>query len=146
MVTHRDDFESEEERDAPGPGEYTSPYTNSAFLQRQRPEVMQYFGSTVERFPEDKSRTNPTIVGPGTYSIESLGILDQKRSKKKKNIAFATSDKRFKQEQVNEVIPGPGTYKAKGIVENLSKKQWGKQGVFGCTEKRFSQAGPQNVI
>lgn len=34
-------------------------------------------------------------------------------------------------------VPGPGTYQNKTLVENISKKPWGKQGVFGSTEKRF---------
>jgi Sperm-tail PG-rich repeat len=36
-------------------------------------------------------------------------------------------------------IPGPGAYKQQTIVESLNKKPWGKQGVFGSTEKRFVQ-------
>lgn len=37
-------------------------------------------------------------------------------------------------------MPGPGTYQSKTLIENLQKKTWGKQGVFGSTEKRFVQA------
>jgi hypothetical protein len=36
-------------------------------------------------------------------------------------------------------IPGPGQYSVKGINDDLRKKVWGKQGVFGSTEKRFAQ-------
>ena len=36
-------------------------------------------------------------------------------------------------------IPGPGTYKQPNLAEQVAKKPWGKQGVFGSTEKRFVQ-------
>jgi len=36
-------------------------------------------------------------------------------------------------------IPGPGQYSMKGINDELRKRVWGKQGVFGSTEKRFAQ-------
>lgn len=36
-------------------------------------------------------------------------------------------------------LPGPGQYSVKGIKDELRKKVWGKQGVFGSTEKRFAQ-------
>jgi len=35
--------------------------------------------------------------------------------------------------------PGPGQYGAKGIKDDLNRKVWGKQGVFGSTERRFAQ-------
>jgi len=34
--------------------------------------------------------------------------------------------------------PGPGQYQAKGLKDSLTKKVWGKQGAFGCTERRFA--------
>ncbi len=40
-------------------------------------------------------------------------------------------------------MPGPGTYKQPTLAEQISKKPWGKQGVFGSTEKRFVQ--PQTL-
>jgi len=39
----------------------------------------------------------------------------------------------------NAQLPGPGAYKQPTIVESLHRKPWGKQGVFGSTEKRFVQ-------
>jgi hypothetical protein len=41
------------------------------------------------------------------------------------------------------MLPGPGAYKQPCIAEEVTKKPWGKQGVFGSTEKRFVQ--PQTL-
>jgi len=35
--------------------------------------------------------------------------------------------------------PGPGEYPIKGIKEQVTKKLKGNQGIFGTTEKRFTQ-------
>ena len=36
--------------DAPGPGAYFKPTQNSSFIPEGKPERLQFFGSTVERF------------------------------------------------------------------------------------------------
>jgi hypothetical protein len=53
------------------------------------------------------------------------------------NVPFSTSNQRFAESNPSITVPGPGSYQAKTIVENMQKKTWGKQGVFGSTEKRF---------
>jgi len=35
------------------------------------------------------------------------------------------------------LLPGPGTYEKPTIIEEMVKKPWGKNGVFGSTERRF---------
>lgn len=50
---------------------------------------------------------------------------------------FLSSERRSVQR--NSAIPGPGQYEVKCIKDQLSKKVWGRQGVFGCTERRFAQ-------
>ena len=47
-------------------------------------------------------------------------------------------------------VPGPGAYKAKTIVEDISTKPWGKMGKFGSIERRFAdyskkEAPPPNA-
>ena len=52
---------------------------------------------------------------------------------------FLSTNIRFMDNNQQALIPGPGAYKQPTIVESLHKKPWGKQGVFGSTEKRFVQ-------
>ena len=47
---------------------------------------------------------------------------------------------RFNEKNQQTLVPGPGSYQSKTLIENLQKKTWGKQGVFGSTEKRFVAA------
>ena len=53
---------------APGPGAYFKPTQNSSFLPENKPERLQFFGSTVERFADNsnKMKAGPDI-GPGYY-------------------------------------------------------------------------------
>ena len=36
-------------------------------------------------------------------------------------------------------LPGPGQYNSEDLVKRMHRKVWGKQGVFGSTERRFAQ-------
>jgi hypothetical protein len=36
-----------------------------------------------------------------------------------------------------EAVPGPGQYSQQTIIDHMAKKPWGKNGVFGSTERRF---------
>lgn len=56
------------------------------------------------------------------------------------NAAFATSEKRIPEQKLeSEKTPGPGQYASQDIINKLAKRVWGKQGVFGSTERRFAQ-------
>ena len=48
-----------------------------------------------------------------------------------------TTRERFKEMYKTEV-PGPGQYKEKSLTDEISKKPWGKKGVFGTTSGRFA--------
>ena len=48
-----------------------------------------------------------------------------------------TTRERFKNMYKNDV-PGPGQYQEKTLVDEISKKPWGKKGVFGSTTGRIS--------
>jgi len=53
-------------------------------------------------------------------------------------VPFSSSNLRF-QGQPSKTIqqPGPGQYDQKTLIDDIIRKPWGKQGVFGATEKRF---------
>ena len=53
---------------------------------------------------------------------------------------FASTKMRFK--EAEKPNPGPGQYSEQQLTENLNKKTWGRQGVFGTTERRF--VGPKD--
>ena len=57
--------------------------------------------------------------------------------KHKTKVPFLSSERRTLKKEITIITPGPGQYKFKGIDENVKNKVWGKQGVFGSTEKRF---------
>eukprot|EP01022_Parablepharisma_sp_SALTPOND_P005157 TRINITY_DN121831_c0_g1_i1.p1 TRINITY_DN121831_c0_g1~~TRINITY_DN121831_c0_g1_i1.p1 ORF type:complete len:430 (-),score=8.21 TRINITY_DN121831_c0_g1_i1:241-1530(-) len=58
---------------------------------------------------------------------------------RKQTAAFASSEKRLVHKSEIHKTPGPGQYQSKDITSSLAKKVWGKQGVFGSTERRFAQ-------
>mmetsp|Transcript_7454 Transcript_7454/g.5671 ORF Transcript_7454/g.5671 Transcript_7454/m.5671 type:complete len:94 (+) Transcript_7454:824-1105(+) len=68
-----DIFEDEEEEISPGPGSYFQPHS-STFNVKSVPERLQFFGSTVARFYDNKKGVNS--LGPGTYAV---GSAEQKR-------------------------------------------------------------------
>ena len=45
------------------------------------------------------------------------------------------------------ITPGPGTYEdGRALESEVHKRTMGKQGTFGCTEKRFApKAGGQSI-
>lgn len=53
-----------------------------------------------------------------------------------KKVPFTSTTKRFKL-NIGKNKPGPGSYSAGNMIDSLDKKVWGRQGVFGSTEKRF---------
>lgn len=86
---------------------------------------MQFFGSTVERFHDQTDKTKiPPNVGPGSYSVATS--LAAKKIRTNNNVPFSTADIRFNDKNPQTNIPGPGSYQAKTLIENLQKKTWGK--------------------
>jgi hypothetical protein len=58
-------LESDSDSDAvPGPGHYTQA---STFKVDHKPERLQYFGSTVDRFTEGVKKKQNQTLGPGYY-------------------------------------------------------------------------------
>ena len=41
---------------------------------------------------------------------------------------------------------GPGSYVAHTLIDSMAKKPWGKNGVFGSTERRFVPASGANGV
>lgn len=56
MQEQIDIFEDENDGDVPGPGAYHNPRTASSFKTGKIPERLQFFGSTVDRFGQDKTK------------------------------------------------------------------------------------------
>jgi hypothetical protein len=63
----------------------------------------------------------------------------------RKTVGFNSGENRWQKsdslkdtvhEQMDKV-PGPGQYQVPTVVDMIQKKTWGKNGVFGSTERRF---------
>tara|TARA_B110000305_G_C19414841_1_gene627410 strand:+ start:1268 stop:1456 length:189 start_codon:yes stop_codon:yes gene_type:complete len=50
------DIFEEEEDQQPGPGSYYNPAAQTSFKTGKKPERLQFFGSTVERFNGNKNK------------------------------------------------------------------------------------------
>ena len=70
-----DIIESDSDSDeAPGPGAYFKPTQNSSFLPEGKPERLQFFGSTVERFVDNTQKMKAGAeIGPGHYDSNKNG-------------------------------------------------------------------------
>ena len=55
FYTDVDIFEDEDDEAMPGPGAYYNPKQQTSFKTGKIPERLQFFGSTVERFNENKA-------------------------------------------------------------------------------------------
>lgn len=69
LAKNIDVIDDDEEVEAPGPGAYYNPSAMTSFKTNKKPERLQFFGSTVERFnPAKNTMKNPmSNVGPGSY-------------------------------------------------------------------------------
>lgn len=130
-----EDFDVVEDGSIPGPGFYYDPQKMTEFRVKQVPERLQFFGSTAARF--NYRHGGNRSVGPGSYSTASKTAPTVARQILK--APFASTDMRFPagKEKV-EATPGPGSYKDLQFMDDVKKKAWGRQGVFGTTEKRFA--------
>jgi hypothetical protein len=126
-----DEEDSEEDDEVPGPGFYNHSASESAFNVKAVPERLQFFGSTASRFKADRSQ-DPNIA-PGMYGELRKPIAAKKPGDSK--VPFSSTKTRF--EAKFDTSPGPGAYKEETLVDSISKKVWGKQGVFGSSERRF---------
>ena len=65
-------LESDSDSDeGPGPGAYYKA-SQTAFNPGQRPERLQFFGSTVERFADNSTKMKPGAeIGPGYYEAKT---------------------------------------------------------------------------
>lgn len=105
-----------------GPGSYEVNKTG----KKPKSSKFQNFGSTSLRFSYKPFEND---IGPGHYSQNLNKTVNESK------IPFLSSNTRFQYRTSN--TPGPGSYKQKELSEDLYKKMWGKQGVFGSSEKRF---------
>ena len=66
-----DIFEDDDDEIMPGPGTYYNPNQHTCFKTGKIPEKLQFFGSTVDRFGDQKSQKKQGL-GPGSYSVNNL--------------------------------------------------------------------------
>ena len=100
---------------------------------------MQFFGSTVERFDQDKKakkKKDVPQVGPGSYNIEKSLLKNQTKLSNLYS-GFQSNQQRFSQPALKDPTPGPGQYKPKSIVDEIKNKVSTRLQVFGTTQKRF---------
>lgn len=140
---NENDSEDEEEEvvaQVPGPGSYYNPKSQTAFKTKDVPVERQFFGSTVDRFQKKQAPIQDTNLGPGSYSDIRNGFQNKKAYK----VPFLTNKKRFY--SATDDNPGPGIYKVKEFKDSVKEKTWGRQGVFGSTEKRFAPTTTGNEV
>ena len=94
-------------------------------------------------------------IGPGYYeakisqAIGGIGIAGKKINRSQAHVGFSTGQNRFedgtntKNKNNAHLTPGPGSYQAKQNISDYPSKAWGKNGVFGSTERRFVPKGNQ---
>lgn len=71
-----DILESDDEDFGPGPGHYTEGY-KSDFRPETKPQRLQFFGSTVERFTEPNRFKVNDEIGPGSYPQAQSAFMTQ---------------------------------------------------------------------
>ena len=116
----QDILESDDEELAPGPGHYHDGQ-KSAFRPETKPQRLQFFGSTVERFTDTNRFKKNDDIGPGSYQFAGNTFTTKAvkpNHRKSANIGFSAKEERFADaktskkisEQVMMITPGPGHY------------------------------------
>jgi len=138
---------TKKQNDNPGPGSYPQ---QGYFGAKQTEQHLQFFGSTSRRFdagPREEQRKfgGP---GPGAYKGSDPTAFTVKTSVSLTSpmhvdVGFASTSSRFQPKRVRKSdtsdTRGPGSYEAKSMSGELSKKLASRAGVFGSTTKRFHQ-------
>jgi len=129
--------------DNPGPGAYSS----KGYFGDQKTEThLQFFGSTSRRFDAGPREEQRKFGGPGPGSYrgaEPTGFTTSVSlaSPTQHEVGFASTSSRFQPKRVRKSdtseTRGPGSYEAKSMAGELSKKLASRAGVFGSTTKRF---------
>ena len=129
----------------PGPGDYYD-QQHSTFYSKAKPERLQFFGSTSTRFTGKVKPSGAGVLGPGSYDVAH--DTSGKPPKPKRSAPFNNGADRWNKSSTIKageedlepsITPGPGAYSQPGIGEKPPSKNWGKNGVFGSTERRFVQ-------
>lgn len=153
-------FESKTARDAimqdierrkhePGPGQYNIP-TAIDGDKMTKPPQLQFFSSSETRFKPEQSRSMQVNVAPGDYNVvtsdfdkQRLKIMRQKkmaaRSDWAQNIAFVSTEKRFRKAEEQHFLetPNPTAYYPKvGLADTLPRANV-RGGAFGSKDSRF---------
>lgn len=141
-----DIFEDDDDEGAPGPGAYYNPKSMSSFQVNKKPEKLQFFGSTVDRFAPSKPTSASemhTNIGPGSYQVSNL-INFHKKANNTVFSAFNCTRGRFVEHECKETTPGPGQYNFIPLAEQLAQKPATKHSMFGSKSNRFVEKVDSN--
>lgn len=113
----------------------------SKLIQKAKPDRYQFFGSSVERFPENKKGIEESQIGPGFYtkSLDTKQFYWIKNGKiaNKKSVAFGVSDQRFLGTKSLALDFSPNNFESETISKKFSIINKHSKGAFGSWEKRF---------
>lgn len=140
-----DIFESDDEDNQPGPGAYYNPQNQTSFKTGKKPERLQFFGSTVERFGENQQKSNNGTQsnfapGPGSYHVQNLMNYHKKQKFPQTQQGFISKEQRFQDIHNKGLTPGPGQYQAPSIASEVKQKMSNANkggGGFGSSQNRF---------
>lgn len=108
----------------PGPGSYNAP--SSLKIKPKAPEQLQFFGSTVQRFEQNRNVVPLAgVPGPGAYGTASCFDKKPQRAKKaipSDRVGFQTTAGRT-EFVIKSSDVGPGQYHISGMTEELIRNQ-----------------------
>ena len=163
-----DILESDDDEEGPGPGQYFHGQ-QSSFKPETKPQRLQFFGSTVERFTDQNRFKASEEVGPGTYApaaqsgFAGKGSTKNASHKGRDNVCFASGQARFagshstkavggsrgQMQQLSGqkiVTPGPGQYDdGITLASQVMKRTAGNKKAFNCEEKRQPEYNMQET-
>lgn len=145
-----DVFEDFSDDEAPGPGQYYNPNTQTCFKKAIAEPRLQKFGSSVDRFQdpfEAKQVQQAANLGPGSYNLVPGigGIVSKQRSLHQLVYSgFTSSETRFN-DLMKSVTPGPGEYTG-AIVSTDTEAPPKHKEMFSKMAGRFGRRDPKEQI
>ncbi|KAE8895995.1 hypothetical protein PF005_g10056 [Phytophthora fragariae] len=123
-------------KNVPGPGAY-HPNQTHGFAAETKPEHLQFFGSTSNRF--EGSQRDALVPGPGAYYYPPSGNTQQPRSvPSRKKAPFCSKKERFEgPSDRDQSLAAPGSYEIPSAVSKVLSKVTSRVTNFGSTTRRF---------
>ncbi|GMF36474.1 unnamed protein product [Phytophthora fragariaefolia] len=111
-------------KNVPGPGAY-HPNQTHGFAAETKPEHLQFFGSTSNRFEGSQRWSSDAFVpGPGAYYYPPSGNMQQPRSvPSRKKAPFSSKKERFEEpKDRDQCLAAPGSYEIPSAVSEVLNK------------------------